>query len=197
MGSDDSVTRKGRFASWRCGFCLSLNLAESPELYSLIVLSAQLSYGGDRACQSNTAPIGDDSCIGLAADGRSLGYPEYVIQKIEQALKGAYEALSIARQVGVKIGSGSDVLGAQQRKKAFELGYKGRVMPAMEVLIATTKTNAEIIGMQNELGTVETGKLADLLLVDGNPLDDLSILADRGRIHMVIQGGTIVADRRP
>jgi imidazolonepropionase-like amidohydrolase len=133
----------------------------------------------------------------LAADGRSLGYPEYVIQKIEQALKGAYEALSIARQVGVKIGSGSDVLGAQQRKKAFELGYKSKVMPAMEVLIATTKTNAEIIGMQNELGTVETGKLADLLLVDGNPLDDLSILADRGRIHMVIQGGTIVADRRP
>jgi len=47
----------------------------------------------------------------LAADGRSLGYPEYVIQKIEQALKGAYEALSIARQAGVRIGSGSDVLG--------------------------------------------------------------------------------------
>jgi imidazolonepropionase-like amidohydrolase len=70
-------------------------------------------------------------------------------------------------------------------------------MPAMEVLIATTKTNAEIVGMQNELGTVETGKLADLLLVDGNPLDDFSILADRGRVHMVIQGGTIVADRRP
>jgi imidazolonepropionase-like amidohydrolase len=65
------------------------------------------------------------------------------------------------------------------------------------VLIATTKTNAEIVGMQSELGTVETGKLADLLLVDGNPLDDLSILADRGRIHMVIQGGRIVADRRP
>ena len=112
-------------------------------------------------------------------------------------MKGAYEALSIARQAGIRIGSGSDVLGAHQRKKAFELGYKSKVMPAMEVLIATTKTNAEIIGMQNELGTVETGKLADLLLVDGNPLDDLSILADRGRIHMVIQGGTIVADRRP
>ena len=81
----------------------------------------------------------------LAADGRSLGYPEYVIQKIEQALKGAYEALSIARQAGVKIGSGSDVLGAQQRKKAFELGYKGKVMSPMEVLIATTMTNAEIV----------------------------------------------------
>jgi imidazolonepropionase-like amidohydrolase len=133
----------------------------------------------------------------LAADGRSLGYPEYVIQKIEQALKGAYEALSIARQAGVRIGSGSDVLGAQQRKKAFELGYKGKIMPPMEVLIATTMTNAEIIGAQNELGSVETGKLADLLLVDGNPLDDLSILANRGRIHMVVKGGTIVADRRP
>jgi hypothetical protein len=44
---------------------------------------------------------------------------------------------------------------------------------------------------------IETGKLADLLLVDGNPLDDLSVLADRARIHMVIQGGTIVVDRRP
>jgi imidazolonepropionase-like amidohydrolase len=133
----------------------------------------------------------------LSADGRSLGYPEYVIQKIEQALKGAYEALSIARQAGVRIGSGSDVLGAQQRKKAFELGYKGKVMSPMEVLIATTMTNAEIIGAQNDLGSIETGKLADLLLVDANPLDDLSVLADRARIHMVIQGGTIVADRRP
>jgi imidazolonepropionase-like amidohydrolase len=133
----------------------------------------------------------------LAADGRSLGYPEYVIQKIEQALKGAYEALSIARQAGVRIGSGSDVLGAQQRKKAFELGYKGKVMSPMEVLIATTMTNAEIVGAQNDLGSIETGKLADLLLVDGNPLDDLSVLADRAHIHLVIQGGTIVADRRP
>jgi imidazolonepropionase-like amidohydrolase len=120
-----------------------------------------------------------------------------VIQKIEQALKGAYEALSIARQAGVRIGSGSDVLGGQQRKKAFELGYKGKVMSPMEVLIATTMTNAEIVGAQNDLGSIETGKLADLLLVDGNPLDDLSVLADRARIHMVIQGGTIVADRRP
>jgi imidazolonepropionase-like amidohydrolase len=49
----------------------------------------------------------------------------------------------------------------------------------------------------DDLGCIETGKLADLLLVDGDPLDDLSILADRARIHLVIQGGTIVADRRP
>jgi imidazolonepropionase-like amidohydrolase len=69
-------------------------------------------------------------------------------------------------------------------------------MLPMEVLLATTKTNAEILGVYNDLGSVETGKLADLLLVDGNPLDDLLVLADRARIHMVIQGGTIVADRR-
>src|SRR5262249_12583657 len=132
----------------------------------------------------------------LAHDGRSLGYPEYMIDKIEQALKGAYDALSLARQAGVKIGSGSDVLGAHQRQKDLELGYKGKAMPSMEVLLATTKTNAEILGAQNELGSVEAGKLADLLLVDGNPLDDLSVLADRASIHMVIQAGTIVADRR-
>ena len=70
-------------------------------------------------------------------------------------------------------------------------------MSPIEVLIATTMTNAEIVGAQNDLGSIETGKLADLLLVDGNPLDDLLVLADRARIHMVMQGGTIVADRRP
>ncbi|MGH7984822.1 MAG: amidohydrolase family protein [Candidatus Binataceae bacterium] len=133
----------------------------------------------------------------LAADGRKLHYADSMIDKIEDALKGAYQALKTAYEAGVKIGSGSDVLGFHQRKKSMEPQFKARVMTPMEALIATTRTNAAIVGAEDRIGTVEEGKLADLLLIDGNPLDDLAILSERDRVHLVILGGEIVADRRP
>lgn len=133
----------------------------------------------------------------LAAEGRALNYPGDQIDKIEQALRGAYDALKLAREAGVRIGSGSDVLGFHQRRKAMEPAFKAKVLSPMEALVATTRTNAEIVGMADDLGTVETGKLADLLLIDGDPLTDPAVLADRARIHLVMLGGRIVADRRP
>jgi imidazolonepropionase-like amidohydrolase len=133
----------------------------------------------------------------LAADGRKLRYDDRMIDKIEEALTGAYESLAIAREAGVKIGSGSDVLGFHQRKKSMEPQYKARVMTPMEALIATTRTNAEIVRAGKDIGTIEEGKFADLLLIDGNPLENLTLLSAREHIHMVILGGDIVADRRP
>ncbi|MGH7932209.1 MAG: amidohydrolase family protein [Candidatus Binataceae bacterium] len=133
----------------------------------------------------------------LAADGRKLHYDTHMIEKIEDALAGAYQALRVAHEAGVKIGSGSDVLGFHQRKKSMEPQLKAKVLSPMDALIATTRTNAEIVGTERQVGTIEEGKLADLLLVDGNPVDDLSLLTDRARIHLVILGGAIVADRRP
>jgi imidazolonepropionase-like amidohydrolase len=133
----------------------------------------------------------------LSAEGRSLNYPGYQIDKIDQALRGAYEALKVAHEYGVRIGSGSDVLGFHQRRKSMEVVYKSRVLSPMEALIATTRTNAELVGLADEVGTVEAGKQADLLLVDGDPTAEPSVLTDRARIHLVMLGGNIVADRRP
>jgi len=56
-----------------------------------------------------------------------------------------------------------------------------------------TKTGAEIMGRADEFGTVETGKLADLLIVDGDVLTDITLLEDRSRFIAVIQGGVIKA----
>ncbi|MGH8011058.1 MAG: amidohydrolase family protein [Candidatus Binataceae bacterium] len=133
----------------------------------------------------------------LAAEGRELHYASTMIDKIDDALRGAYQALKIAYEAGIKIGSGSDVLGFHQRKKSMEPRFKSTVMKPMDCLLATTRTNAAIVGAEDQIGTVEQGKLADLLLIDGNPLDDLAILSDRERIHLVILGGEIVTDRRP
>ena len=128
----------------------------------------------------------------LSALGRDYGVNENNIRKIDQALEKAYESLSISHQAGVKIGSGSDLLGPMQIYKAGELECQARVMGPMGALMAATRTNAEIIRQEDRLGTIEGGKLADLILVDGDPLADISILQRyQEKIVLIIQDGRI------
>jgi imidazolonepropionase-like amidohydrolase len=66
----------------------------------------------------------------------------------------------------------------------------------MDAIISATRTNAAILGWGDRLGTVEVGKVADLIAVDGDPLADPSVLADPRRIVLVMQDGRIVKDTR-
>ena len=128
----------------------------------------------------------------LSTMGRDFGVSENNIRKINQALEKAYESLSLSHQTGVKIGSGSDLLGPMQLYKAGALECHARVMGPMGALLAATKTNAEIIRQEKRLGTIESGKLADLILVDGNPLADISILQRyQEKIVLILQDGRI------
>jgi imidazolonepropionase-like amidohydrolase len=65
-------------------------------------------------------------------------------------------------------------------------------MTSMRAIEAATRSAATLLGLEHELGTIETGKEADLLLVNGNPLDDISLLEEPTNIEWVIQGGKIV-----
>jgi imidazolonepropionase-like amidohydrolase len=128
----------------------------------------------------------------LSSMGREFGVSENNIRKINQALEKAYDALATAVEVGVKIGCGSDLLGPMQVYKAGALTCQARVMGAMGALMAATKTNAQIINQEKNLGTIEPGKLADLILVDGDPLADISILEQyQDKIVLIMQGGNI------
>jgi imidazolonepropionase-like amidohydrolase len=69
---------------------------------------------------------------------------------------------------------------------------KGAGISALEVLTWATKNGAELLGMGDELGTIEPGKLADLLVVDGNPVKDITVLEDRGNLDVVMKGGQFV-----
>ncbi len=131
----------------------------------------------------------------IAAEGREHGVPENSVRKIEEALTEAYTSLEIARDAGVAIGSGSDLLGVHQPLKARELRFKARVLGAMGALVASTATNARIVGMGDALGTVEEGKLADLLVVDGDPVAEIGILEEAERIRMVLLSGEPVVER--
>jgi imidazolonepropionase-like amidohydrolase len=64
----------------------------------------------------------------------------------------------------------------------------------MESLISATRTNAELFSMQNEIGTVEEGKLADLLVVEGNPLEDISVFQRQDNLRLIMKGGRVVKD---
>jgi imidazolonepropionase-like amidohydrolase len=65
----------------------------------------------------------------------------------------------------------------------------------LEVITCATKTGAEIMGREKEFGTLEPGKLADVLIVDGDVLADISVLEDRTRFIAVMQGGVVKAGR--
>ena len=65
----------------------------------------------------------------------------------------------------------------------------------LETITCATKTGAEIMGRSDEFGTLEAGKLADVLIVDGDVLADISILEDRKRFVAVMQGGEVKAGR--
>ena len=132
----------------------------------------------------------------LARDGADGGMPADQIQQVKDVLASAYDALALLRDAGVKIASGSDVLGPHQGQKALELELKARVLGPMGALVAATATNAQLLGLADEIGTISADKLADLILVDGNPADDIRILQDPSRIHVVMLGGEIVTDRR-
>jgi len=81
--------------------------------------------------------------------------------------------------------------GTYAKELTFFVNYVG--FTPMEVLRCATRTGAEIMGRAHEIGTLETGKLADVLVVDGDVLADISILEDRTRFIAVLQGGVIKA----
>jgi predicted amidohydrolase YtcJ len=105
-------------------------------------------------------------------------------------LRDLHAHYRVMKEAGVKVIVSSDAGAAGTRFEEFALGPLGaveaEVMTPMEAIVAVTQLAAEAIGLQDEIGTVEPGKCADLIVVDGNPLDDLRAL---GRVECVISAG--------
>jgi imidazolonepropionase-like amidohydrolase len=128
----------------------------------------------------------------LSEEGKDYGVSENVIRKIDEAREVGIRALRYAYEAGVKIASGSDLLGPLQDRKARELEIKTEVMSPMESLVSATRSNAELFGMEDEIGTIEEGKLADLLVVEGDPLENIAILQKPDNIRLIMKGGRMV-----
>ena len=90
------------------------------------------------------------------------------------------------------MGFGTDLLGALHVRQSTEFTLRGSVLPAIDVLRSACVINAELLGQSGRLGCVRQGALADLLILDGNPLEDISVLGDGGkRIVVIMKDGKV------
>jgi imidazolonepropionase-like amidohydrolase len=105
-------------------------------------------------------------------------------------------SVKLAAAAGVPLGSGSDLLGPEQRHRGIELLLKARLLGPMQALVSATRTNAELLRRDNDVGTLTKGKLADMVAFDGDPLRDPELFDQPERVVLVIQGGRVVKDLR-
>jgi imidazolonepropionase-like amidohydrolase len=129
--------------------------------------------------------------------GREFGMPQAVIDGHKETLEGGAQSARQILRAGGRLGMGGDYgfawnpHGDYAKELSFFVHYVG--FHPLDTIRCATKTGAEIMGRDSEFGTVEAGKLADLLIIDGDVLADISALEDRSRFLAVIQGGVIKA----
>lgn len=129
--------------------------------------------------------------------GPEFHLSQRVIDGHQETLEGGAESARRILKAGGRIGLGGDYgfgwnpHGDYAKELTFFVKYVG--FTPLETLMCATKTGAEILGRDQELGTLEAGKLADVLVVDGDVVGDISILEDRRRFIAVMQGGIVKA----
>ncbi len=129
--------------------------------------------------------------------GEAGGMPEYGIRKSREVIEIHSESISRAHKAGVKISMGTDAGVMPHGTNLRELGLMVNIgMDPMEAIVATTKKAAECLGWEDRLGTLQAGKLADLIIVKTNPLQDIRSLENVGNIIFVMKDGKILKDQR-
>ncbi len=129
--------------------------------------------------------------------GAEFGLPQAVIDGHQETLDGGIESARRILRAGGRLGMGGDYgfgwnpHGDYARELTFFVKDVG--LTPLEVITCATKTGAEIMGRSDELGTLEPGKLADVLVVAGDVIADIAILEDRTQFIAVMQGGVIKA----
>lgn len=130
--------------------------------------------------------------------GDASAVPEWIMEKSRPIQEDALLSLRMAYEAGVPIANGSDAATplnyhGDNAREIYWMQQAG--LPPLAALHAATGNAARALGWDDRLGTLQPGKLADLLVLDEDPLDDLRLLANRKSLRWVMKGGRIVAQR--
>lgn len=132
------------------------------------------------------------------AGNPTAGIPDSVLLKLKDVQSQALEAVRLARRYGVKIGLGTDLLGEFHNCQTDELKLRAQVDTPFDVLHSATGVNAELLNMKGQLGVVAPGALADLIVVDGDPLQELALFdAEGSHVPLVMKNGEIMKNQLP
>jgi imidazolonepropionase-like amidohydrolase len=114
-----------------------------------------------------------------------------MLAKNDVVLEAGYRSLEICKRAGVPVAYGSDLLGPLQEERSREFLIRREVMKPIEVIRSATTVAARVLRREGTLGVIAPGALADLLLVDGNPLLDLGLFQNQGaHLTAIMKGGT-------
>ena len=131
---------------------------------------------------------------GIVRNGHASGIPEWVVDKAEREAAKQRESFAAAVSSGMRIAAGTDAgtpfnaHGDLARELALMVEHG---LSSMQTLVAATRGAAENLGMSHEIGTLEVGKLADLIVVDGDPVADITAT---GRVVLVVKNGVVHRD---
>ncbi len=123
------------------------------------------------------------------------GVPEEALPRLAGVQEAQAASVKLALDAGVRIGSGSDLLGPDQAERSLELTLKARVMGAMAAIVSATSTNAAIL-RRPDLGVLSAGKTADVIAIDFDPLTEPDKWQDPHHVVLVVKDGAVVKDTR-
>jgi len=133
----------------------------------------------------------------LAAEGARLGWSPSMLDKLAMVQDRGIEAVRLARAEGVPVVFGTDLLGHMHERQNGEFALRLAAMPPLEALQSATFTAAQLMRQEGQIGQIVAGAFADLLVVDGDPAQDLAMLErPEAGIRLLMQGGRVVYDRR-
>lgn len=119
--------------------------------------------------------------------------PEYIPRKARALLDQQLISFQKALAAGIKMALGTDSGSFGHGQNAKELAYLVEAgMTPMQAIVAATRMAAQCIGLGSEVGVLREGMLADLLVVDGDPLQDVRILQDRSRLRLIMKDGVVI-----
>ena len=127
--------------------------------------------------------------------GRDFGRSDREVDQVRHNLEGSYSMLEHARALGVKVLCGTDSGNStvmpygELHANEMEIMVKYGGYTPMEAIVANTRENAFAVGLEGELGTIEAGKLADILILDKDPIADVSVLKKGSHLSTVIKDG--------
>src|SRR5699024_9389790 len=125
--------------------------------------------------------------------GEKSYIPDYAAKKTEEVVDAHQKSFQKAYKAGVKIAMGTDASVFKHGLNLKELTLMCNLgMTPMEAIVTSTKESAKCLGWEKDIGTIEAGKLADIIIVNRNPLEDISVLEKQENIVKVLKDGIIV-----
>jgi imidazolonepropionase-like amidohydrolase len=131
----------------------------------------------------------------FAQEGVADGLPPDLADKVSDTLERGMEVVEQAHRLGIPMAFGSDLIGGLHKRQSEEFTLRASLVPAADLIRAATINGAKLIRRDHELGLITEGYEADLIAVDGNPLENVRLLAEPERtIRLIVQGGRVVKD---